>query len=218
MNIQLKTLIMKTKIILLVGLISLSFTSCIKDYLGHGDDENDTGFLTETNYLYADDLKVAFLEDNLDKLFEEKAFLDQVFDAGQANEEQKERYEEVGNEIEATSNTISSLFDIRETVFKIVGPKPPCPRPRLCDEWLNMIYVTPRPDYTKYQLSVYSSDDELLGQSIGEPGELLGVDGAINYVDFVWNTKDYKGEILVKSYGVTDKGMEEFAIIYSSIN
>ncbi|KAG1650156.1 Tetratricopeptide repeat protein 28 [Nymphon striatum] len=86
----------------------------------------------------------------LDKLFEEKAFLDQVFDAGQANEEQKERY-----------------------------------------------YIV--------------QDDELLGQSIGEPGELLGVDGAINYVDFVWNTKDYKGEILVKSYGVTDKGMEEFA-------
>lgn len=218
MSIQLKTFTMKTKIILVLVFICLSFTSCIKDYIGHGDDENDTGFITETNYLYADDLKVAFLEDNLALLIEEEEFLGKIIDAGQANNEQKERYEKVGNEIEDTNGSISTLLDYRDIVFNKIGPKPPCPKPRLCGAWLDMIYVTPAPKYITYQLLIYDANEEVIGQTIGKPGELLGVDGLINYVDFVWSNKDYKGEILLKAYGVTDKGVEDVSFIYSSIN
>lgn len=209
---------MKTKNILVLAILSLSITSCIQDYLGHGDDENDTGFLTETNYLYADDLKVAFLENNLESLKEEKEELDKIIEGGDANDEQTQRLKAVNNEIDDTNKSIDITLDYRADVFLIVGPKPPCPRPRLCDLWLDMIYVTPGPRFVSYQIDVYGANEEIIGQTVGDPKELLGVDGLINYVDFIWSNKDYKGEILLKAYGVTADGDEEFSNIYSNIN
>ena len=103
-------------------------------------------------------------------------------------------------------------------MFKKVGPKPPCPKPRLCGLWLEMIYVTLAPNLKTYQLTVYDANGKTIGHSKGEPGELLGVDGLINYVDFVWINKEYRGEILLKAFGVTDKGVEDVSFIYSNIN
>lgn len=64
MNIQLKTLTMKTKIILLTALISLSFTSCIKDYVGQGPNGKDVE-LTSENYLDAGVLHKIVLDEEL---------------------------------------------------------------------------------------------------------------------------------------------------------
>lgn len=52
MNIQLKTLTMKTKIIFLIVFTCLSFSSCVKDYIGQGPNGKDVE-LTSENYLDA---------------------------------------------------------------------------------------------------------------------------------------------------------------------
>ncbi len=201
--------IMKTKIPVLL-LLFLGLSSCIKDYLGHGDDTNDNGFLTEKNYFYADDLKTAFLEDKSQNLSIELNNLQIIIDAGQADDATKIRYAEVKDELLTIDQNLSSVASYRDLVFRGgVPPLPPCPKPRNCNDWLNFIYVTPNPSYEKFQLIIYDDQQNVIAQTEGDPQPLLGVDGQLNYLDLIWINKEFKGDIFVIAVGEINGDPEE---------
>ncbi|MRX62541.1 hypothetical protein [Maribacter luteus] len=66
---------MKTKLFITIAFLSLLMTSCIKDYLG--DTGGDKIELNSENYLYDGDLERIFLEEQIDRLTDEIAQLDE---------------------------------------------------------------------------------------------------------------------------------------------
>ncbi|MBD1263105.1 hypothetical protein HZY62_21125 [Maribacter polysiphoniae] len=67
---------MKTKLFITIAFLSLLLTSCIKDYLG--DTGGDKIELNSENYLYDGDLERIFLEEQIDRLTDEIAQLNEI--------------------------------------------------------------------------------------------------------------------------------------------
>ena len=91
---------MKTKITLLIAFVSLSLSSCFKDYVGHGQDEI---VLTKDNYIYEGDLYAAYLDLEIIKVDAVISDLKEIIANNQGNE-QTDKDLEAANDRRATLN------------------------------------------------------------------------------------------------------------------
>lgn len=210
---------MKTKLVA-YGIVFLLFSACIDDYNGGDGDEPYKGPLTETNYLYSEDLRSSFLEEQIVELNEEIAELKEIIANGQANEATEERLEEAEAEKETNTLEIDAIASYREQVFKItpMPPRPPCPKPRNCNDWLNLELVTPPVIFENFQMIIYSANQEVIAETSGDLQALEGSDGLLNSIYLKWGVQDYKGEIFVKTIAKDQNGLPIESIITSIIN
>lgn len=203
---------MKTKILLLSLLVSLS-SSCIKDYLGNGSKKVE---ITEKNYLYPDDVKTAFLENvNLELSIELKK-LESIIDAGQADQQTKARYATIKSEFATNNATLNNLANERARLLKIIPP-PPCPKPRNCNGWLDILYLTPRPGAIAFQALIYDASQNVIAETQGTPQPLVQFNGDLNYIDLIWKNRNYKGDITVKIIEINGTNLQEVYFINSKI-
>ncbi len=190
MNIQLKTLTMKTKITLLMAFVSFAFTSCIKDFHGHPNDKD--GILTKTNYFYADDFKAQFLEIQIAKLDEEIEELK----AGGAGPNDSKLILAMEKREEASNETIA-IAAYRELVYRRRPPIPgPCPKIELCFPDIQYIVVPNGLDF--FELIVSRENGEIIGRTEGDPSELGNVGGLIESVVFMSNGESVQGKIQIQ--------------------
>lgn len=200
---------MKTKIPLLL-LLFLGLSSCIKDYYAHPDDEK--GILTDSNYLYADDLKISFLKNEIEIATVELNLLEPIINTPNATDEVKEQYQRLSNSILVNENLIAELQDIRDLLFKRI-PNPPCPEPQTCNDWLRIQYLTERTSFTNLQMIIYDANQTVIAQTEDNIEAINGLDVALNYVVLVFNNTDYKGDIFIKTIRKSKDGfMESFTI------
>jgi hypothetical protein len=208
---------MKTKILIsLFSVVILS--SCIKDY--HGNIESKDSILTETNYIFSEDIKAKSLDFHIAKLEAEIKSLKIVLDLGQATTAQKERYVEAMLEKDTVLNELNLITDYINEVYK-KGPKPlpPCPRPRNCNDfWVSIENVTLPLNYETFQLEIYDKNNNVIARTEGIPKPLNDFEGYLNYVHLKFNTTNYKGPILVKINGTTKDGAFTPFFIESNIN
>lgn len=210
---------MKTKLVA-YGIVFLLFSACIDDYNGGDGDEPYKGPLTETNYLYSEDLRSSFLEEQIVELDEEIAELKDIIANGQADETTEERLEEAEAEKETNTLEIDAIASYREQVFKItpVPPRPPCPKPRSCSDWLEIIQVTPPVAFKGFRMTVYTANQEIIGETSGELQALEGSGGLLNSIELKWDTQGYKGEIFVKTIAEDQDGFPIESFITSTID
>lgn len=204
---------MKTKILLLL-ILSIGFSSCIKDFYGHPNDKDLV--LTEKNYVYSDDIKLKFLDMRVTQLDAEIDELKVLIGLGKATDIQKERFDQATIEKDSALAEHKLISEYRDIVFRRGPiPPPPCPSPRNCDEfWIDFKYVTVPPIYENFQLVIYGKDKNVIAQTEGKPETLGGLDGLLNYVVLTFNDTDYKGPIFVEALGeAKDVKFEPFSIV-----
>ncbi len=207
---------MKTRFTLSL-LVLFVLTSCIKDFYGHPDDKD--GVLTSENYVYSDDIRSEFLEQEIALLEEEIKELGALVESGQATEAQELRFETAQKDLTATITLTEEISDYRELVYKGKPlPPPPCPKPRNCNDWLNFNYVTIPSGLEQFGLLIYDQDQNVIGQTEGNPETLGGTDGLLDYVVLIFNEAEYQGEILVKGFGTSENGEDFSYFIESSID
>ncbi|APQ17599.1 hypothetical protein [Maribacter hydrothermalis] len=208
---------MKTKILLSLFSVVI-FSSCIKDY--HGNIDSKDSILTETNYIFSEDIKAKSLDFHIAMLEAEIKDLKMVLDLGQATNAQKERYVEATLEKDTALNEQRLILGYLDEVYK-KGPKPlpPCPRPRNCNDfWEGLEIVTLPVNYETFRIEIYDKNNNVIARTEGYPKPLNDFEGYLNYIHLKFNTADYKGQILVKASGETKDGAFEPFSIESYIN
>lgn len=231
MNIQLKTLTMKTKLIFAI-ITCLILSSCIKDFYGHPDDKD--GILTQTNYIYTDDLKTEFLKIEVAKGETEIKELTVIANSPNATNKDSMNLASAQQTLDANLNLISKLGDFRNQVFKVRPPLPPCPEPQNCSDWLNIQYITQRSagfetllstssktqqstNLEELQLIIYDKDKNVIAQTDGSPERLDGLEVELDYIVLQFSNKEYRGDINVKIIQTNKGGIEDSFSIESKI-
>ncbi|NHF61454.1 hypothetical protein FK220_019025 [Flavobacteriaceae bacterium TP-CH-4] len=210
---------MKTKVLFSTLLLAL-VVSCVKDYHGGGEEEPYEGILTETNYLYFDDFRTAFLENRIMALDAEIEELNDRIGSGQGDAKDEERLEEAKNERTSNQEEIDFISEYREQVFRVrpMPPPPPCPSPQSCTDWLDIVIVTPPPTYTNFQLIIYSENQEVIAETDGNPEPLDGLDGLLNFVNLNWYDQEYRGSIFIQVFTEDQQGNLQQSFIDSRID
>ena len=180
---QLKTLTMKTKITLLIAFVSFSFTSCVKDYIGHGSDKIE---LTEDNNIYEGDLYLTFLEAEIEILDKQIKELEGS---------QDESLDELKEKRAAFSQELNSNL-VPDFLFKrIPRPTPPCPQPLQCS-FVNFDFITSLNSTKLVSLTIVDANGEAIGGTTGEQNTLLDSEGRI-IVD-TFKLENYKGQATIE--------------------
>lgn len=196
MNIQLKTLTMKTKITLLIVTICFVSTSCIKDFYSHPDDKN--GILTENNYYYGDDFKSEFLMLQIEELDAEIKELTAIIGAGQGDNTTAEKLELAKQKKDDAEKQTIEIALYRDQVYRRRPPLPgPCPKDENCDiGGIQYIVVPPGLDF--YELTILDANGGLVGRTDGSPQTLDNVGNLLEYLVFLVDEPDYQGDIQIQ--------------------
>lgn len=102
---------MKTKISILLAFISLSFTSCVKDYIGHGSDGKEV-ILTSDNYLDTAVLQKLSLQDNIEIIEAEIAKLNQISPNNSNYNDAQKKIGELSEQRASLKNQIANIIDL----------------------------------------------------------------------------------------------------------
>ncbi|WP_282116852.1 hypothetical protein [Cellulophaga baltica] len=203
---------MKVKIILL-PILAIFITSCINSFLGETTEKT---IITETNYIYPDELKLMHLENENIQLNSEIETLTKIIDSGQENEQTKARYTTVTNELASNNAAIMNILNEMDIVFKKL-PLPPCPRVNNCNDWFSIRYLTPLPDYQICQVVIFDESENVLAQTVGTPKPLEQFNSIVNYIPLEWKTYKYTGQIIIKVYTVDQNNIKDEYYISSEI-
>ncbi len=122
----------------IVGFLFLTaLTSCLTDYQGQIPEKTE---FTATNYVYEGDLYKFYLE------------------------QQIENAENNGNnnQLNFWKKELSNIINLQEIGLDIIGPRPPCPRPRDCGyEELKYLLIDSKTE--KVEVLFYDGNDKLVG-------------------------------------------------------
>ena len=190
MNIQLKTLTMKTKITLL-AFICLISTSCVTDYINdHNNNDNDVEF-TETNFAYEPQLYEQYLNR---ELFNANKKLDSLKESG-ADYNQLANLNDTIEYLNAERN--NALNNIEDLVFK----KPiPCPDEtvafELCYPALDKLGFSVDVEIISYLVSTIEGQEEVYNFGDSQILSVPGLEDFATYQDI--NLNDFTGKLTFK--------------------
>ncbi|WP_156950123.1 hypothetical protein [Maribacter antarcticus] len=177
-------------------------SSCIKDFYGHPNDKDR--ILTESNYVYTDDLKSAHLQTIVTQLNIELKQTDP--------DKEKEKFDLLNDELEETQSTLSDLAEFRKSVFKRRPPLPPCPNPQSCIKWLGVQYLTQRAGLAKLQMIIYDENQNIIAQTEGNLEQLTGLEVPLDYVVLIFKNPEYRGAIQIKVIETMGKVETAFSV------
>ncbi len=184
---------MKTKITFLIVFISLSFTSCFKDYIGHGSEKIK---LTAENNIYEGDLYRTYLDAEIvtvDNLIDD---LNKIIDSDLGNE-QTHKDLETAKSHKAMLKQETSLALAPDFLFKrIPRPRPPCPNPQNCN-FLGFDFITSLTEAQLKSIQVVDANGTEIGGTTGNQNSLSGSNGRALVDDFMIDSQ-YTGAITVK--------------------
>jgi len=181
---------MKTKITLLIAFLSLSITSCVKDYIGHGQDKI---VLTNDNYIYEGDLYAVYLDFEITKVDALISDLKKIIANNQGNE-QTDKDLEAAIVRKGTLN--NELATVPDWLFRrIPRPKPPCPNPANCN-FLGFDFLGSFGNTQLRSVTVYDADGNEVGGTTGEQNPLPRTRGTAVVHDF--KIDNYSGPVTIK--------------------
>ena len=181
---------MKTKITLLIAFLSLSITSCVKDYIGHGQDKI---VLTNDNYIYEGDLYAVYLDFEITKVDALISDLKKIIANNQGNE-QTDKDLEAAIVRKGTLN--NELATVPDWLFRrIPRPKPPCPNPSNCN-FLGFDFLGSFGNTQLRSVTVYDADGNEVGGTTGEQNPLPRTRGTAVAHDF--KIDNYSGPVTIK--------------------
>jgi hypothetical protein len=199
---------MKTKITLLIAFVSLSISSCVKDYVGHGQDKIA---LTNDNYMYEGDLYAIYLDMEITKVDALISDLEKIIKSNQGNE-QTDKDLEAAKARKGTLN--NELVTVPDWLFRrIPKPKPPCPNPTNCD-FLGFDFIGSFGRTQLKSVTVYDADGNEVGGTTGQQNPLPRTRGMAVVDDF--KMENYSGPVTIKV--VTEAGSRLESVYFFESN
>ncbi len=199
---------MKTKITLLIAFVSLSLSSCVKDFIGHGQDEI---VLTQDNYMYEGDLYAIYLDMEIIKVDALISDLEKIIKSNQGNEQTYKDLEAA----KARKGTLNNeLVTVPDWLFRrIPKPKPPCPNPTNCD-FLGFDFIGSFGRTQLKSVTVYDADGNEVGGTTGQQNPLSRTRGMAVVDDF--KMENYSGPVTIKV--VTEAGSRLESVYFFESN
>jgi hypothetical protein len=184
---------MKTKITLLIVLVSFSLTSCVKDYIGHGPKKIK---LTAENNMYEGDLYKTYLDTEILIVDGQIAELNEIIGNGQGTE-QTQKNLDAANAHRDMLKQESSFTLLPDYLFRrIPRPQPPCPNPQNCD-FLGFDFITSLTGTQLESILITDANGTEIGGTTGNQNSLRGTGGRAVADDFKIDSQ-YTGAIFVK--------------------
>lgn len=206
MKIQLKNLIMKTKLFYGIALCVL-FSSCIKDYIGHGSDKIK---LTAENNIYEGDLYKAYIEGEILMVDAEIDALNKIIENGQGTDQTLTKLEAANKKRDQLKQETSFSLVPDFLLRRIPRPRPPCPNPQNCD-FFGFDFVTSLSESQLRSISILDEEGNDIGGTTENQNTLPGTRNRATVDDFKID-EGYFGPITIKV--ITDS-KERFTNIYT---
>lgn len=175
---------MKTKPIIIIAFAALLMTSCIKDYLGQGDDKIK---FTSNNYLYEGSLYSLYLYDEIETLDKKIQELNDIINNNQGDENTKKDLVAASEQRQILNKDLQGIISLEQVGLRLPPPPPPCPRPRNCD-FSGLEYILTPVGAEKINILFLDDDGNTVGGgTIDELSPLPDSKGQINYSNMTIN-------------------------------
>ncbi len=175
---------MKTKPIIIIAFAALLMTSCIKDYLGQGDDKIK---FTSNNYLYEGSLYSLYLYDEIETLDNKIQELNDIINNNQGDENTKKDLVAASEQRHILNKDLQGIISLEQVGLRLPPPPPPCPRPRNCD-FSGLEYILTPVGAEKINILFLDDDGNTVGGgTIDELSPLPDSKGQINYSNMMIN-------------------------------
>jgi hypothetical protein len=175
---------MKTKPIIIIAFAALLMTSCIKDYLGQGEDKIK---FTSNNYLYEGSLYSLYLYDEIETLDNKIQELNDIINNNQGDENTKKDLVAASEQRQILNKDLQGIISLEQVGLRLPPPPPPCPRPRNCD-FSGLEYILTPVGAEKINILFLDDDGNTVGGgTIDELSPLPDSKGQINYSNMMIN-------------------------------
>jgi len=201
---------MKTKLFFGIVLCVL-FSSCIKNYVGHGQDEIA---LTKDNYMYEGDLYAIYLNLEITKVDALISDLEKIIEDNQGNEQTVNDLESANARKATLKNEIITIPD---WLFRrIPRPRPPCPNPTNCDDFFNFDFIGSFGPTQLKSVTVLDEGGNEVGGTTGQQNPLPRTRGTAVVDDF--KMENYSGPITIEVVTEAENRLENVYFFKSNLN